>query len=370
MRRELSSKWQRRTSSTSYRFMRVSRETGLEVDSLPMLKGGSITRNNDVRIMETAEVNAFDRFGIGPDLVRIHMTAEWPDGTVADEVLGTFLPVAPSRSVREGYSLSKVRLYGRLQELLDDKFATPVTVEAGRNAVDAAADMIRQAGLNVIADQSDYKVTNPRYYGIGAHQANSETGDTKLDAINDLLSLAGFQAAKTDVMGNVLLRRYENLERRPVVWTFAEGPGAKFESSVEEERDITSIANHVVLRYGSEDEVIVAEAFDDDPASELSTVSRGRVITKDYEYTDLPPGKTREERQASADASAESRLRQNQAIIHRVNIRHPYVPATVCDAAEFAYPSGRIDGKFEIRVQRLELKGGCPTRTELRRFIR
>ena len=45
-------------------------------------------------------------------------------------------------------------------------------------------------------------------------------------------------------------------------------------------------------------------------------------------------------------------------------------PATVNDSLDIDYPSGSISGKFEIRVQKLTLTGGCPTETELRQFVR
>ena len=53
-----------------YKFVRVSRATGEELEILPMLRGGSITRNNDVRILDTAEVTRVGKFDIGADLVQ------------------------------------------------------------------------------------------------------------------------------------------------------------------------------------------------------------------------------------------------------------------------------------------------------------
>ena len=124
----MGSYWESRMTRTSYRFMRVDRATGNEVGIIPFLKGGTITRNNDVRIMETAETNCTGKFDLGPDFVRVYLEAEWADGHTESVVLGTFLPVAPTREVRTGYSTSTVKMYGRLQELLDDKFATPVVI--------------------------------------------------------------------------------------------------------------------------------------------------------------------------------------------------------------------------------------------------
>ena len=362
--------WNDRTSSTSYRFMRVSRSTGYETGMIRVLKGGTITRNNDVRIMETAEATLVGDLDIGPDFIRIYMDAEWPDGSAESVVLGTFLPVVPSRDVKDGYSTSTVKMYGRLQELLDDKFSAPITLEKGTNAVLAAKSVCEQAGLEVIADESDYTITDARMYGVGAQQNNSAVGDTKLDMVNDLLDLANFRAAKTDPMGRVLLQRYVDPMKNAAKWTFEEGPLAKFESDMTDERDITSAANHVVVRYATEDEVLVGEAWDTDPNSDLSTVSRGRVITKSYEYTSLPEGDTKDDRQAYADRRATTLLGTAQSTIRRVSITHTYAPVTVNDTVSLVYRSGGVVGDFEIRVQKLRLAGGCPVDAELRQFRR
>ena len=94
-----SSYWYRRMSLTRYRFVRVSRATGDEVGEIPALSGGTITRNDDTRIKESAEASLVDDCDFGPDLVRVYLMGEWADGTTADVVLGTFVPVVPSRSI-------------------------------------------------------------------------------------------------------------------------------------------------------------------------------------------------------------------------------------------------------------------------------
>ena len=363
------SRWGERFTAR-YRYMLVDRATGREKRRLDFLKGGTVTRNNDVRIMESAEVEAVGPVDFGPDLVRIYLDAEWPDGETASVPLGTFLPAGPKRSVTSGYSLSSVKLSGRLQELMDDKFSTPFTLAKGDKAVDAARRACEEIGLTVIADPSDYRVTDPRSYGVGAKQNNSETGDTKLDMVNDLLSLAGFRAAKTDPYGRVLLRRYVDPMGQAASWSFEEGPGCRFERSMTDEFDYTSTPNHVVVRYESEERAVVGEAFDNDPASRLSTVSRGRTITRSYEYTSMPPGDDEASMQVYADERARRLLSTAQSTVRRVSLTHVYAPVTVNDSVRLRYPSGSIDGLFEVRVQKIRLVGGCPVDAEFRRFER
>lgn len=367
-----SSYWNERITSTSYRFMRVSRDTGYEVERIPMKSGGTITRNDDTRIKESAEAVITTDYDFGPDLVRVYLEAAWADGTTTDVVLGTFLPVVPSRSITAGSSQYSVKMYGRLQELLDDSYSAPVTVASGSNAVSVARGVCEQSGLTVISDDSDYVTTNVRAYGIGANQNNSEVGDTKLDMVNDLLDLAGFRAAYTDPMGRVRFTKYRDLSQIGSSWEFHEGTNAKFEAAMDEEFDYTNAANHVVVRYGSVDTggVVVGEAYDTDPNSDFSTVSRGRVITRSYTYNELPPGNSNSERQTYANARAQSLLSTAQSVIRRVTFTHAYAPVTVNDAILIDYPSGDVNGKFQIRTQTLRLVGGCPTECEARIFRR
>ena len=362
--------WNDRITRTTYRYVRVSRATGEETDVIPFMKNGSITRNNDVRIMESAEADIVGTLDIGPDLVRVYMVAEFPDGGTETVALGTFVPVVPSRNVRRGYSTASVKMYGRLQELVSDKFSSPYTVPAGANAVDVARSVIEACGLEVVADESSYTVTDARYYGVGAVQNNSAVGDTKLDMVNDLMDLAGFRAAKTDPMGRVLLGRYSAPADIPASWDFTEGENARFEWDMTDEEDYTDAANHVVVRYDAEEGTVVGEAWDRDPESALSTVSRGYTITNSYSYTTLPPGDTDAARREYASNRAATLLRTAQATIRRVTATHSYAPVTVNDTVNVDYRSGGVQGKFEVRVQKMTLSGGCPTETELRMFRR
>lgn len=370
------SDWYERFATTRYRFMRVSRKTGEETEVIRCLKGGKITRNDDTTIKESAEASLVDSYSFGPDFVRVYMTVTTASGKQLEAVLGTFLPVVPSRNITGAKSDYSLKMYGRLQELVDDKFSRPYQLESGTNAVSAAKKICEDVGLTVIADESDYCITNPRAYGIGATQSNSDTNDTKIGAVNDLLGLADFRAAYTDPMGRVVLERYRQPSDIAPSWDFIEGPTARFETSMSEEFDYTSVANHVVVRYAgnstsdNDAEVIVSEAWDTDPMSELSTVSRGRTITTAYVYGELPAGSTAAERQANADSRAQMLLATAQSTIRRVKLTSAYAPIGINETVNLRYATGGLSGKYQVRTQTLTLTGGCPTEMELRRFER
>lgn len=216
--------WKKRFAA-SYRYMRVDRKTGLDVERLRNIRnGGSIERNQDTSY-ETGKVEYLGKLDLGSDLLRIYLDAEFPDGTTASEPLGTFVVSTPKRST--GYNSSEADLSGRLSEVAEDEFDAPRSLAAGSNAVDEAARLLREAGLEVVAEPSDFKLTTT--WVVGAIGNGGSSYATRLKAVNALLDAAGFSAASCDPMGRVLLRRYVEPDKRAPAMVMEEGKEARFE---------------------------------------------------------------------------------------------------------------------------------------------
>ena len=345
--------WKKRFATT-YRYMRVDRKTGLAVERMRKPRnGGSIERNQDTSY-ETGKVEYLGELDLGSDLLRIYLDAEFPDGTTASEPLGTFVVSTPKRST--GYNSSEADLSGRLSEVAEDEFDAPRSLAAGSNAVDEAARLLREAGLEVVAEPSDFKLTTT--WVVGAIGNGGSSYATRLKAVNALLDAAGFSAASCDPMGRVLLRRYVEPDKRAPAMVMEEGKEARFEDGGTEELDKSSVANVVHVDYSTTDESVRGTAIDADPSSQYSTVTRGWRKSAKYTKSELPPGSTPEERQASANAEAATLLRTQQSAIHRLKVTHIYAPVTVTDAIEVRWPSAGISGNFAIRKQSLTLVEG------------
>ena len=205
---------------STYRFMRVSRATGYETAQLDGIKGGTLQLNQDTATFESATLGTARYFDLGSDLVRCYLDAAWDDGTTESVCLGTWLATIPGRSVDGVQETCTAYCDGRLQELQDDSFSAPAIVDAGENIVSTAAAIARQAGLTVVATPSD-KVLGTAW-SFGLQSQGDEDGGSKLDAVNSLLSLAGYSAASTDALGRVVMAPYVDPDRRTPVWTFEE----------------------------------------------------------------------------------------------------------------------------------------------------
>lgn len=348
--------------AASYRLVRVSRSTLMELGTLPnaVLDGSTITRNVDTAEYESASVVVVGSVDVGSDLVRVYLDASFDDGTVGHVALGTFTATVPSRAVDGSLSEWEVRLSGRLGDVAEDQFERPVTIPAGSYAVAEAAAILQGCGLDVVSDESSWQLTSDWVVGLGGTE---DSPTDKLSVVNRLLDLAGFSSAITDGMGRALLRRYRDPADRNPSHTFREGPLARFLAKADEERDASEVANVVVAVYSTQDAETIGVAYDDDPLSPYSTVTLGRRKVKRYEYQDGAS-------QAQADAKAAELLRTQQSVIHRVTLSHVYAPVTCTDVVGVEWPSAGISDTFAIRTQGIQLGAGCLTKSELRRFER
>lgn len=361
--------WTRRFDS-SYRFMRVSRSTGMETERLGGFQpGGSIKRNLDTELKESGSVGHVGSLDIGSDLVRVWMDARFPGGGAESVALGTFLPSVSSRSYDGIASTSTVKLEGRLKELAQSDFPQPFMLPAGTDLVAYAAQIAAGAGLAVEADASPYRSTAPLYYGLQTGDNEADASGSKLAVVNDLLARAGFDSARTDPMGTVLMRRTLGIAERRPVWSFAEGRSARFLRSITDERDTSGVANVVYCVFSgspsedAEQETTVGYAIDDDPASPWSVQALGREVVARYDYQEYAD-------QNAANAKAREMLDSTRSVQRVVTVSHVYAPIALADAVRVAYASGGVEETMGVRTMRIQLVDGCLTETEVRSYGR
>lgn len=346
--------------TASYRFMRVDHSTMMETERLTSLEqSGSISRNQDTALKESGRLTAHGPFDIGADFLRVYLDAEGMyTGWRESVVLGTFLASTSSREVDGPNSTSSVSLTGLLKIADDDDFDAPVTLQAGEDVVSFCASVLEDIGLRVERDESDFTLSVPWVFG-------AESGEEgKLDAVNELLDMAGFSSARTDPMGTVQLRRYVDPSGRSPSHAFAEGRNARFLTTMTDELDTSEVRNVVKAIYSTQNGTVIGVAEDDDPASPWSTASLGRRIVGVYRYSD-------DADQVAADAKAAELLAGSRSVIRRVTLEHVIVPGvSIGDVFSADYPTGSVSGDFAVRTQDIDLGAGCMVTTEGKRSER
>lgn len=357
----------------AYRVMRVDRSTGVEIGELPwIVSGGSIDRDLGSDIRESGSLTVVGDPHVGADWVRVWADVTWHDGSKESVALGTFLPNVPKRDIDWRESTSPLDLYGVLQNVADDVFENPITIAAGENPVVQAANILKGCGLRVASYVAgDYTLAEPWTFGLRGTDGESNDG-SKLDAVNELLDLANYAAARTNQMGEVVLEPYEIPQDRPVSWEFTEGPSARFLTQMSEERDLMNVANVVKVTYWTSEKEYTAVAIDDDPDSEFSTVTRGRRVAATYSYSNIPEDIKDDDKkiQDLAYSTADSLLNSVQSVVHRIVFTHVYAPVNLHDVVTMSFPTGGVEGRFAVWSQHIDLTAGIPIQCEARDFDR
>ena len=184
-----------RPFDASYDFVRVSRETGLELDFVRDIEnGGSIERNANTALYETASLDFADKFDVGNDFLRVYLNATFTDGSKRRECLGTFMPQVDSVDIDGAYREGQINAYGLLKRLKDDDFDGPYVIVAGSNLVDEAVKIAESVGLTVYADPSSLLLGSTLVFGVG----RDNDAKNKLDAVDLLLKAAGFRSPATE----------------------------------------------------------------------------------------------------------------------------------------------------------------------------
>lgn len=358
-----------RPFSAQFRVAVVDRVSGNETAVLNNVKvGGVIERNLDTKIKESAQVEFSDNVTFGSSRVRLYAHVTFADGEQTSVVLGTFVPNVPKWHIGDGLQVKKLDLYGLLQELEDDMFEQPITIKKGSFAVDEAARICSESGVTVAPyNRGSYQLKDTWTFGM--YGSNSEQNGSKLDAVNALLELAGFQSARTDELGRVLLLPYSETSERSVSYTFS-SENAQFLDNVDIERDMGDVANVVKVVYWSTDKEFTGIAVDDNPKSELSTVSRGRRVVRAYTFSNIPDKMSDDAIRKLAHDKAVELLNGSQAVVHRVKFVHMLAPVTLGDDVSFQWREFGISGAYRVRVQHITLDAGIPVECEARRFER
>ena len=335
-----------RPFDASYDFVRVSRATGLEVDFVRDIEnGGSIERNANTALYETASLDFADKFDVGNDFLRVYLNATFTDGSKRRECLGTFMPVVDSVDIDGAYREGQINAYGLLKRLKDDDFDGPYVIVAGSNLVDEAVKIAESVGLTVYADPSSLLLGSTLVFGVG----RENDAKNKLDAVGLLLKAAGFRSPATDRMGNVIYRRYVEPADMPISAEFTEGRDARFMSDMTESTNRAEVCNVVHVDFSTQDASVRGTAVDDSPDSDLSIVSVGRRIVKSYSYDSLPGVDTRTPTSSRApptpsSAPARSRIRASGRAIRTAASRPSTFPTRRRRACSSASRSSRPAG--------------------------
>lgn len=187
--------------------------------------------------------------------------------------LGVFLLCTPSRDIKETKVTRNITCYSLLQILLDDKIETRLTLPAGTNVVN---EIKRQIGANYNIADSSQTLLSERIF---------EVGTSKLEIINDLLSVINYNSLRVDVNGIYITEPYVLPTDRQIDRVYEEGADSIIISDMTDELDLFNVPN-VIIRYTNAvdiDPPLTYTYVNDNASSITSTVNRDRRIVDSAE---------------------------------------------------------------------------------------
>jgi hypothetical protein len=342
-----------RTRHERFEYLRLSK-AGAHLGPLDGVTGGTISENLNTALKVSGTLTIAGEADLGDERVRVSLVAE-QDGTVTEVVLGTFLVSTPSRERLGPDVVTSVELYSTLLILADDKLEETLTVAAGTEAVGYARTLVEAAGLSAV-------VTPQETPSETTVDAVFEAGKSMLEVVNGLLGFAGYRSADVDAYGSVVLEPYAEVAGRLPAWTFADGDASIFIPPVTDALDWYGTPNVVVVVSTNAETAMTAVSENDDPASALSTVSRGRRIVRYEEVSDI---ESQEALQARADLLLVSSARN----VNIGTVRHTFAPIATGDVVRLHYAQAGVDYLMVVQSKEMQLVAGVPTTTAMRRFV-
>lgn len=242
---------------------------------------GSIDFNSEAEIMGMAslsmkEIRDIDYINerIKP-YMRVWAGTEW-----VDYPLGVYLISSPARKGGNGKVNRDCECYDKSVILNEDKLIERLRIVQGSLYTDKITEIINSAGI-INTDITASALTV-------AQDIEFAAGTSKLAAINQLLKSINYNNLHFNENGIAVSRPYINPNERTVEYSYLTDKKSIVYSGASETLDVFSAPNKFV-RYleTPEREEIRSVYTNDDPASILSTVSRGRVIVDIDKVTDI-----------------------------------------------------------------------------------
>lgn len=311
----------------------VDPETWLDSYWLKEVTSCTATFDDETELISSASIELADE--LPPECyVRAYCEAT-QDGVTQRFAVGTWLVQTPSRSSDNTLATTSCQAYSPLLELQD------VHTPLGWSAEGEVDDALEEVCSHMRAPYLPYATGATLTDGVKASK------DEKwLDVMWALVDSAGIDLS-IDGMGRV--------SPRPAVAPWAMNPSMMLDDRAErgilaaeatEEVDLYSIPNRMEVLKSDSGGFVLGVAVNDDPASPVSTVSRGRIVSQ---RETNPDGLMASSTQEQANELAERMLREASVLTKTWTVKMGVTPISIGDCVRFKHSLLGVD---EIAVVR------------------
>ncbi len=329
----------------TFEFYEVDPGTWCDTRLLGDVAEATIERDLDADTLGSATLTVGE--DMGEAYVRAYIVAT-QGGESQRECLGTFL-VQTTQAIFDGKAREvSADAYTPLLELGESMPEPGYTTPAEDTILSRAARIAAQhcrAPVVAAPDASGRK--------CGDFTANLD--DTWLTFTRDLLGKADYRLA-LDERGRILFQPKPDANSQQPVYAFSDGNSSILLPDVTLTGDVFGIPNVVEVVYGS----AIASVENSDPASRVSTATRGRRVVHRESSPSLSSSPTEEE----ATAYARNLLRELSTLEYEVSFTHGYVPnINIGDCVRLDYARAGIHANAVIRSQSIACTSGCEVTT-------
>ena len=329
----------------TFEYYMVDPKTWKDVKMLNNVKSSTINRDSGTETLGSATIDIMK--SVGECYIRIYLITI-QNGIKEKFPLGTFLVQTPSSSFDGKIRSVSMDAYTPLLELKENPPPLGYFILKGENVMDSAYRLTKD---HVRAPVVKTDCTTKLFYDFIA-----DTSDTWLSYIKDLMTNAKYEYA-LDELGRILFSPQQDTASLQPVWTYDDGNSSILYSDISMEHDLYDIPNIVEVIYSNGGDYYYSRVVNDDENSPLSTVNRGREITRRVTNPDLIGDPTENQ----IEEYANRLLRELSSVEYTISYTHGYCPVRIGDCVRLNYNrSGIKDVKAKVISQSIKCEPGCP----------
>lgn len=331
----------------TFEYYIVDPATWRDSEMADLIESCLITRDSTTDTLGSATLTSDNDYS--DKYVRCYLVTE-QNGIVEKTVLGTHLYQSPSIEYRATRRSSQQDGYTPLIELSENPPPYGYSIQKGDQILQWAASIIREHARAPVVDGDNTDKLKDIFV--------SNTEDTWLTFISDLIGNANYSLG-LDEIGRILFEKKQETASLAPIWTYDDGNSSILYPDVTLSRDLYGVPNVVEVIYspasGNTPPIIVREV-NDDPASPVSTVSRGREIT----YRETSPNVVEGITEEQLKEYAKNLLKEKSALEYTLTYKHGYCPVRLGDCVMLNYRSANLNNiKARVIRQVINCESGC-----------
>lgn len=323
----------------TFSFYKVNPTDWLDYEKVDSITSGSISW--DAKAETCGSISLSSTENIGECYLRVYMEVE-QENKKERIPLGTFLIQTPSNSFNGTNSVYKIDGYTPLIELKEN-------MPPFGYFISDTEDVIKKA-RTIIDENARAPFISPDFRQTLDAPFLASAKDTWLSFLNGVLANAEYSLG-VDELGRIVLNQKQKPASLQPYWTFSDDNSSIIQKNISTKRDLFGIPNVVEVIKSDKLGFERAIVENNNANSPISTVARGRKITKRV---------VNPKTMKSLDDYAKDTLRELSTYEYNVQFTHGYCGSKIGDCVAIDYrAAGFVNVKSRIEKQTISLTSGC-----------